>query len=120
MTIGGTQQFLNVKNNVYDPDPLVLAWVAMTQPLVSTDTLTVAGTMSVTNFQDPLEKYKISGIDTATVPYYFGYEDSDGGWYIMRRNTTTGVTDYVKGGSNYSAAWTGRVAQSYASFASTF
>jgi hypothetical protein len=39
--IGGTAQNLNVRNNVYDADPGVLAWVPMTQPLVVTDTLNV-------------------------------------------------------------------------------
>ena len=39
--VGGTAQNLNVRNNVYDDDPGVLAWVPETQPLIKTDTLNV-------------------------------------------------------------------------------
>lgn len=39
--IGGTAQNLNVRNNVYDDNPGVLAWVPETQPLIKTDTLSV-------------------------------------------------------------------------------
>lgn len=49
MNIGGTQQGLRVHNEVYDASPLVLAWVSMTQPLISTDTLTVNATGTFTD-----------------------------------------------------------------------
>lgn len=46
MLIGGSQQNLNVQNLVYDASSL--AWVAMTQPLIKTDTLTVSSTTDIT------------------------------------------------------------------------
>jgi hypothetical protein len=112
MTIGGAQQYLNVQNNVYDASPLVLAWVAMTQPLVSTDTLTVAGTMSVTNFP-ATSPYKLSGLDSSGDPAYFGYLDPDGNWYIMQVSISAGTSLYAKGASGFAAAWVDKVIQSY-------
>jgi hypothetical protein len=110
--IGGAQQFLNVQNNVYDASPLVLAWVPMTQPLVSTDTLTVSGSMSVTNFP-PTSNYKLSGLDASGDPVYFGYLDPDGNWYIMQLSVGGGTSLYVKGAAGFLAAWGNRAIQSY-------
>ena len=110
--IGGTAQRLNVQNNVYDADPLVLAWVPMTQPLVSTDSLTVSGAMSVTNFP-VTTTYKLSGLDASSDPCYFGYIDPDGAWYIMQLNTGAGTSLYIKGASNFAVSWAGRAGLGY-------
>lgn len=115
-----------VSNKVWDSD--LLSWVAMTQPLLKTDELTVSGSMAVTNFPttqpvsgifylgtqpvsgevavtdyDPTAKYKITDIDPTDGNSYYGYTDKDGGWYI--KHVTATEVRYVKGNSGYAEAW---------------
>lgn len=66
------------------------------------------------------DAYAISNTDDAGTYKYFGFEDSTGGWYILRKTVATNIFLYAKGASAYSTAWTGRVGQSYASYESTF
>jgi hypothetical protein len=68
----------------------------------------------------PAAAYGISNIEDAGTYKYFGFEDKDGKWYIMRKTAATKVYQYVSGTSNYSAAWAGRVGQTYGSFATAF
>lgn len=66
----------------------------------------------------PTDAYALSNIDDATTTEYYGYEDKDGKWYIKRLVSNTFT--FSAGSSNYSAAWTGRASQTYASYATTF
>jgi hypothetical protein len=64
---------------------------------------------TVRTTEDPLVKYKVTGIDPGGV--YFGYTDKDGAWYILK----LGVIDalYAKGDSGFLAAWEDKEDQSY-------
>jgi len=69
--------------------------------------------------QDPIASYKGAGMDTAANPYYFGYLDIDGNWYIKKLDTTSGTT-YVKGASSYATNWTNRASLTYGEFNDIF
>ena len=124
--VGGTAQNLNVRNNVYDDDPGVLAWVPETQPLIKTDTLNVnsdvtdraARLLGVVSLPDPTTAYKITDIDPTDGNSYFGYTDAGDKWYIMNLTTTT--ARYIKGDSGYIAAWAGKAGLSYDYFYNVF
>ena len=124
--VGGTAQNLNVRNNVYDDDPGVLAWVAEKQGLVVTDTVVVnpdvsdraARLLGVVSLPDPTTAYKITDIDPTDGNSYFGYTDAGGKWYIMNLTTTT--ARYIKGDSGYLAAWAGKAGLSYDYFYNVF
>ena len=68
----------------------------------------------------PTGKYGISNIEDAGTYKYFGFEDKDGNWYIMRKTVATNVYEYVSGASNYVAGWAGRVGQTYTAFSGAF
>lgn len=104
-------------NQVVDPD--TLEWVNQQQG----DGGSSGGDVNVTNWpatqpvsnvsDDPTAKYKISDVDDAGDPAYFGYEAADGSWYIMKNAVASKTYRYAAGGSGYSAAWTNRASQSY-------
>lgn len=64
--------------------------------------------------------YSISDIEATSTYKYFGFERSDGYWYIMRKTLATKKFEYAAGTSAYATAWTNRASQSYASYSSTF
>lgn len=69
-----------------------------------------------------LNQYAFSGYDdttTANTVYVFK-ENSDGAWYILRVNTSTGAADYAAGSSGLAAAKADPAGQSYDTFANTF
>lgn len=78
---------------------------------------TVRGEESTT---DPLSAYKITDMDDAGNPAYYGFMTSDGSWYIMENNTTNKTFRYAKGASGYSASWAGRAGLSYDYFNNVF
>lgn len=84
--------------------------------------LTVDSTISgtVTAYAKPSEQYAISNKEATATYKYFGFERSDGYWYIMRKTLATNVFEYAAGTSAYATAWTNRASQSYASYSSTF
>ena len=86
----------------------------------SDGTPTAQGEVVLEASGDPRTKYAFSNLDDSGDPIYVGYEDKDGGYYIMRFNESTGVADYTKGTSAYSTAWTNRATETYASFSTTF
>lgn len=57
---------------------------------------------------------------------YYGFIDTDGNWYIMKRVVTgttppiTATITYTRGTSSYATNWTGRAGLSYATFDTTF
>ncbi len=65
---------------------------------------------------DPLAKYKITGIDPGGI--YFGYADKDGAWYIMKLTATEAL--YAKGNTGYSTAWANKESQIYDYFFNMF
>jgi hypothetical protein len=69
---------------------------------------------------DPLVGYRISDMDDAGDPAYYGFEDKDGNWYIMEYSIGASTFRYAKGTSGYAAGWAGRGALSYALFETTF
>ena len=103
-----TPEELFSRNKVWDP--LTLSWVAMTQPIIATDTLNV----TVTN-DDPLEQYKIANLDSNG---YYGFLKIGGAWYIMYLTGTSAT--YIKGNSNYADNWTGRMGLTYGQFDAVF
>lgn len=62
---------------------------------------------------DPTITYKISDIDTASDPKYYGNVAADGSWYIMKESTSGGTFRYANGTSSYSTNWTGRASLTY-------
>lgn len=64
--------------------------------------------------------YSISDIEATSTYKYFGFERSDGYWYIMRKTIATKKFEYVAGTSAYSTAWTNRASQTYGSYSSAF
>ena len=60
------------------------------------------------------ESYKVADQDN-TDPYYFGFINNEGQWYIMKQSTSGSVTSYryCKGSSGYATAWTNRATQTY-------
>lgn len=51
--------------------------------------------------------YKISEIDEGSVTYY-GFTNKNGGWLIMREDTSTSSFRYTKGDSSFSRNWSNR------------
>jgi hypothetical protein len=68
----------------------------------------------------PTNAYSISDKEATATYKYFGFEDKDGNWYIMRKTIATNKFEYVAGASSYSTAWTNRASQTYGSYSSTF
>jgi hypothetical protein len=58
---------------------------------------------------DPVLGYKISDMDGAGDPSYYGYVKNDGSWYIMRINESDGSVRYARGVSKYTDNWSNRV-----------
>lgn len=79
---------------------------------------------SAGNKIDPAEKqptdgYKITEIDDASSPAYYGFVEKGGAWYIQREDSS-GAYRYAKGSSAFSTGWTGRAALSYDYFDNVF
>ena len=84
--------------------------------------LTVESTISgtVTAFAKSTEQYAINNKEATATYKYFGFQKSDGGWYIMRKTIATNIFEYVAGASAYSTAWTNRATQTYTDYATAF
>ncbi len=65
---------------------------------------------------DVINKYHIVDMDNAVYPYYFGFLNDIGDWYIMRISIT-GDVRYNKPGFQgvglYSSAWMNRINLQY-------
>ncbi len=103
-----------------------LEWDRMTQPLVniSNASLFVAlGSMeaklvSIEKGQDPLEKYAVAFIDAGSATSYYGFQDRDGGWYVMRISNASYL--YYRSSNNFDTGWGSRATLSFTSFAGAF
>lgn len=76
---------------------------------------------SVTNvYTKETGSYSICNKEATATYKYFGFQRSDGYWYIMRKTISTNVFEYAAGTSAYSTAWTNRASQSYSDYATAF
>jgi len=84
--------------------------------------LTVDSTISgtVVAFAKSTEQYAINDKEATATYKYFGFQKSDGGWYIMRKTIATNIFQYVAGVAPYSTAWTNRATQTYTDYATAF
>ena len=69
--------------------------------------------------KQPTDGYKISQIDDTAYPYYYGYINQSGAWYIMSEDALNNYR-YTKGDSDFSTNWTGRALLTYGYFDSIF
>jgi len=75
-----------------------------------------------TAVSDQLKDYKISNVDADGTPNYYGFEEKDGAWYIMKETLSAGndTYTYIAGVSDLATSWTGRAGLSYTIFSSAF
>jgi hypothetical protein len=98
------------KNVVWDTD--LLSWVAMTQPVISTDTLNVSG-----DFSQPVYAVRVDEA-TATVMYVgeasSGAAENASSWRIKKVDTTSGTSiTWADGNTNFDNRWDQRASLSY-------
>lgn len=68
----------------------------------------------------PLPTYGIARIDDASDPSYYGFENNDGDWYILRETASTGKWEYTAGTGGIDGSWAGRAGLTYADKGSVF
>lgn len=83
-------------------------------------TVVAGGGGTSTAVIDPRTGYGISDKEATATYKYFGFEDADGKWYILRKTIATNIFLYAAGASGYTTAWTNRASQSYDTFDNTF
>jgi len=57
--------------------------------------------------KNPTDGYAITNIDNATYPYYYGFINKTGGWYIMSEDAS-GEYLYAKGTTDFTTNWNNR------------
>jgi hypothetical protein len=82
--------------------------------------LAVESTISGAVYAKPTEQYAINDKEATATYKYFGFQRSDGYWYIMRKTIATNKFEYVAGTSAYSTAWSNRASQTYTDYATAF
>mgnify|MGYP001596418142 FL=1 len=63
-----------------------------------------------------LEDYALTNIDDNAHPYYYGYINSDGQWYIMKQNSDGSIlyaVSFVSPRGQYSTNWNNRTILDY-------
>jgi len=78
-----------------------------------------SGTVIDPAIKTPTDGYKISEIDDASSPAYYGFIDKTGAWFIMKEDSS-GAYRYVKGDSGFSSNWTNRANLSFGYFDAIF
>jgi len=68
----------------------------------------------------PTDAYAISNTEDAGTYKYFGFENKDGAWYILRKTVATNIYLYTYGASAYATGWTNRASHSYDTYENTF
>lgn len=68
----------------------------------------------------PTDAYAISNTEDAGTYKYFGFENKDGAWYILRKTVATNIYLYTYGASGYATGWTNRASHSYDTYENTF
>jgi hypothetical protein len=66
------------------------------------------------------EGWVCSDLDETADPYYYGFVDKDGRWYIMKRDVANGQFRFCNGDDGYILAWTNRATQTYDYYYNTF
>lgn len=94
------------------------------EPLFNDSLSTASGLnrkLNISNINDIFEGYIASNVDE-TDPNYYGFEDADGNWIIMKETIAGDLKAYTfaKGVSGYATAWTNRATQSYDTVSNTF
>ncbi|OGD07304.1 hypothetical protein A2899_04855 [Candidatus Amesbacteria bacterium RIFCSPLOWO2_01_FULL_49_25] len=69
--------------------------------------------------RQPTDGYKITEIDDASSPAYYGFVDKTGAWFIQREESS-GAYRYVRGSSSFSTNWTNRASLTYNYFDNVF
>ncbi len=69
--------------------------------------------------KQPTDGYKISQVDDTSYPYYYGYVNSTGAWYIMSEDINSNYR-YTRGDSGFATNWTNRASLTYGYFDSVF
>lgn len=59
------------------------------------------------------DAYKISEVDDQGQVAYFGFIDSKGAWFIMKKEENSGSFRYTKGNANFAANWASRALLGY-------
>jgi hypothetical protein len=81
----------------------------------------ISGTVTaITTPAKATEAYAIANKEATATYKYFGFQRSDGGWYIMRKTIATNIFEYVAGVAPYATAWTNRATQTYTDYATAF
>lgn len=75
------------------------------------------GTKIDPSIKSPTDGYGIMNTDEASYPYYYGFVNKDGAWYIVKA-ASDGSFTYAKGSSSY--PWSSRASQTYGTFDTTF
>lgn len=76
-----------------------------------------SGTKIDPAIKSPTDAYGIMNTDESSYPYYYGFVNKDGAWYIVKA-ASDGSFTYAQGASGYN--WSTRASQTYASYDSTF
>lgn len=69
--------------------------------------------------KQPTDGYTLAQLDDAVTETYFGYLNKDGGWYILKEDSSSNYR-YVKGSSSFPTNWTNRAGLSYGYFDAVF
>ena len=83
---------------------------------------TLANTDDITNSQSIdiessiLSSYEPTRTDDSTTTQYFGFIKTDGSWYIMKIDSTTGIIIYTNGTTDFTTNWTNRATLTYVEF----
>jgi Ca2+/Na+ antiporter len=71
-----------------------------------------AGTTIDPAEKSPTDGYEVAEIDETTADTYYGFTHTDGSWYITKEDST-GSYRYVRGTTDFTTNWTGRISLTY-------
>ena len=69
--------------------------------------------------KQPTDGYKITDVDDAASPAYYGFVNKTGAWFIQKEDSS-GAYRYTQGASSYSTNWTARASLTYDYFDNIF
>jgi hypothetical protein len=102
----------------------LLEWETATGSLTAGNNVTVVNfpaTQPVSDiYDDIIAQYRITDLDTAGDPSYYGFTMHGGGWYILQLNLGAGTGRYVSGSTNYTGNWGNRNILGYDYFYAVF
>ena len=71
-------------------------------------------------FASPLSEYEFRRLDDSGNPQYFGYENKDGDWYIMRLSNNNLAEYYKSSTSDIDTEWANKSGFTYQAFRTVF